>query len=105
VRPELEQALRDAVLAALPAVDERPSRFERGRSPAFWRGRREIAHLHRDDELDARVPPAEQKAWRSDPRAVPRPSRSPWMAFRLGGPDDVPDAVRLVRRAYDAAGG
>ncbi|MBX3470036.1 MAG: DUF5519 family protein [Planctomycetes bacterium] len=97
----LEQALRDRVLEALPDVSEAPSRF--GGGLAFRRGAREFAHFHPGGEVDIRLPRAAQRALRGDPRAVPRPRASDWIAYRLDGPDAVEAALALLRAAWAAA--
>ncbi|MGE4143275.1 MAG: luciferase family protein [Planctomycetota bacterium] len=90
---------------ALPEASEAPSRF--GGALAFQRvtgGRaREFAHLHGDDELDLRLPPAAQRALREDPDARPRASRSPWIAYALTAAS-LERACELLRQAYEAAG-
>ncbi|MCO5165641.1 MAG: DUF5519 family protein [Planctomycetes bacterium] len=99
----LEQALRDRVLEALPDVSEAPSRF--GGGLAFRRGAREFAHFHPGGEVDLRLPRAAQRALRDDPRAVPRPRASDWIAYRLEAPADVDRALELIHAAWEAAGG
>ena len=64
---------------------------------------REIAHLHSGTSFDARVPKTEQRAWKDDPRLVPRKSVSPWMEITLATDADVEDALRLVRLAAASA--
>lgn len=84
----------------LDDVDEAPSRF--GGGLAFRRGRREFAHFHHEREIDLRLPRA-QRALRGDPRAVLRPGRSDWVAYRLETRDDLEVVLRLLRAAWEAA--
>ncbi len=99
----LERAVREGARAALDGVDEAPSRFG-GRGLAFVRGGREFAHFHPGGELDLRLPRAEQRALRADPRAVFRRGSSAWVAYRLESRADVEVALRLLEAAWEAAG-
>lgn len=97
----LERAVREGARAALDGVDEAPSRF--GGDLAFVRGGREFAHFHPGGELDLRLPRAEQRALRGDPRAVFRRGSSAWVAYRLESRADVEVALRLLEAAWEAA--
>lgn len=100
--PEPGARLAERVAAELPDLREGVSRFNPAHV-AWFCGKREIAHLHSPTSFDARVPKPEQRAWKDDPRLVPRKSASPWMEIRIETDADVEDALRLVRLAAEAA--
>jgi hypothetical protein len=97
----LVDALRER-LFSLDGVSERPSRFG-GSGLAFCRGTREFAHFHPGAEVDIRLPRAQQRALKDDPRAVFRPRPSDWIAYRLEATADVEAAFALARAAWAAA--
>ena len=97
------ERLARRVAETLPDLREGVSRFN-PKHVAWFAGRKEIAHLHSGTSFDARVPKAEQRGWKDDPRLVPRKSASPWMEITLATDADVEDALRLVRLAAESAG-
>ena len=103
-RRTLAEELAERIVA-LPGVDLRPSRFSH--RPAFWVGKREVAHFHPGNELDVRLTrkvirllKAELEA---DPRVTLRGS-SDWAEVRFPRRTHLERAVALVRLAVEANG-
>ena len=90
-------------ISSLPDVEQRPSRFGSRRNPAWSVNGREFAHLHADDLIDLRLPPALQAGLRSDARAHFRKSASQWLEIEFHSGADVADIARLAREAWAAA--
>lgn len=78
-----------------------PSQFGT-RPPALWLGRREIAHLHRD-EVEIRLTragiSARRAELRSDLRIDTRRPGSEWVRLKLRRADDVERGLELLRDA------
>jgi hypothetical protein len=92
-----------AGLSALPGVAQAPSRIGSERSPAWFVGSREFAHLHSDSLLDLRLPQPLQARLRNDPRAHFRRNSSAWLELEFRTAQDVADLLRLARQAAAAA--
>jgi hypothetical protein len=90
-------------LRALPGVEQGRSRFGNAGRLAWKVNGREFAHLHADDLLDLRLPPARQKQLREDARARFRSSRSEWIEFEFHSERDVADLAGLAHEAWVAA--
>ena len=90
-------------LCALPGVEQSRSRFGKARNVAWRVNGREFAHLHADDLLDLRLPPAAQKRLRTDPRAHFRGSASEWLEFEFHSEQDVAEVMQLATKAWAAA--
>ena len=97
------ERLARRIAAALPELVAGTSRFGAGARPAWFAGRRAIAHLHEDGDaaalLDVRLPRVAQRALAGDPRVVPRRSASAWIEVRVATDDDVDDALAWIRAA------
>ena len=102
-RVTLKQQLTKRILD-LHAVDQRPSRF--ADKPAFFVGRREIAHFHGNNAIDLRLTRARIGALKAelqeDSRVELRPSASDWVEFTFRRKQDLDRAVELVELAVEA---
>lgn len=85
-------------LLAIPDLDQRPSRFS-GR-PAFWVGKREIAHFESPGVLDLRLTRkgirARKEQFAEDSRVTTRGS-SDWVEVAYASAEDVEWVVGLVQ--------
>jgi len=101
----LQEQLTERILA-LPGVTAGTSRFSA--NPAFYRGKRELAHFHPDGVIDIRLTKAVirelELAHADDPRLVLRRSASDWVEFRFTTAGDLDRAVELVEHARAANG-
>ncbi len=91
-----------ARIAALAGAEEGPSKFGGGTAGAFSLHGREFAHFHGETALDVRLPRAEQKALRGDPRVVFRKSSSDWVEVLFPTRADEDFAFGLVEKAWRA---
>jgi hypothetical protein len=79
------------------------SRIGTAGRPAWRAGTREIAHLHGDTVIDIRLPRAEQRRRRDDPRLLPRDATAEWIECRFVRSGDLDLVVELVAIAARAA--
>lgn len=98
---DLSASLRRTI-AALEGVSEERSCLSGVCS--FHVGQRPFARLQEGEhELDLRLPREVLRVAGADPRAVTRAVRSEWMLFRFRRPEDVAEAARLARLAWESA--
>ena len=91
-----------AGLADLPDVTQSASHFGARGNPAWSIAGREFAHLHADDVLDLRLPPALQSGLRAEPKARFRKGRSEWLELEFHTVEDVARLAALARVAHAA---
>jgi len=89
----------EARLVAIEGVTAGPSRL--GSTRGFFVRGKEFAHFHEDDEIDVRLPPAQQREFMTLDPVRPRPHRSPWIAVRLESEADVEIALDMLALAIE----
>ncbi|MGE0173954.1 MAG: luciferase family protein [Oligoflexales bacterium] len=97
MKKTLREKLTDGLLAA--GLKEQKSRF--GGGPAFYLGKKEVAHFHNENEIDIRltkkvikeVLPDLEEAYKCHQRTA----SSDWLEFQFWKDHDVERAVALVR--------
>jgi hypothetical protein len=90
-----------AAAARIPSLQARPSQFG-SHPPAWWLGRREIAHAHAgrlEVRLTRRVMARMRDELGSDARVDYRRPGSDWVRLQLRTKADVDLALRLLRIA------
>ena len=98
----LKEQLADRILE-LEGVELRTSRFSD--RPAFWVGTRELAHFHRDNEIDIRLTRKTIRSLKAeldeDPRATLRKS-SDWVEYRFPRRTHLDRILELVALAVES---
>jgi len=97
---------RDAIAAevnAWPGVSSHPHRF--GGTEFVYGDRREIGHIHGDHLVDIPLPTRLRDEVVAAGRAQPHHilPETGWISFYLRRPDDVAQAIELLRLSYDVA--
>jgi hypothetical protein len=68
----------------------------------YWRGRRQIGHIHHDGVADLQVPKALHDELIAGGRAEPHPGGfASVVSYAIRQPDDVPGILDLFRLNYD----
>jgi hypothetical protein len=83
----------------LTDVESKPSKF--GPKIAFWRGKKEFAHVDKRGVLDIRLTKPLIKKLKPDYRLEIDPKRD-WVHAHVETLEDVDFVMRLVERAYRA---
>ena len=100
--PSLEERLGDRILE-LSDVELRKSRFSE--REAFYVGKREFAHFHRQNEIDIRLTRKVirnlKEELKADPKATLRGS-SDWLEYRFPRSGDLDRAAELAALALEA---
>jgi hypothetical protein len=97
---------RQAITAAAtgwPGVSARPHRF--GGTEFVLGEQREIGHIHGDQLVDIPLPTRLRDEVIAAGRAQPHHilPESGWISFYLRQPEDVAEAIALLRLSYDVA--
>jgi hypothetical protein len=91
----------DSKILSIRGVQRKKSRW--GHVVAYWTGKREFAHFHKENELDIRVTKSALKKTLGagiDPHVTLRPGPSDWITVELRGQKDEDAAFRLVKIAW-----
>jgi hypothetical protein len=102
---ELKTELIERILSE-PLIEFKKSKFST--APAFFVGKKEIAHFHGNDELDIRVTKPVIKREKflvaGDKRVRQERQNSDWLQFKFKGEKDLQAAYDLVLKAATAEG-
>jgi len=99
----LKDSLTESILERFPDVDQRTSRFSE--RPAFWLGRREIAHYHDGNEIDVRLTRKVIRRLKSEleaDRRVQMRGSSDWVELRFPRRADLARVLELLELACEA---
>lgn len=91
-----------ATVSGWDGVTSHPHRFG---GTEYRLGDREIGHVHGDGLVDIPFPTKVRNELVAAGRAVPHYvlPESGWVSFYIDAPEDVENAVALLRRSYDLA--
>ena len=100
VRGAAEQIRAQAL--AWPGVEAHPHRFG---GTEYRLGRREIGHIHGESLVDVPFPKKVRDEVVASGRAQPHHilPETGWVSFYLSEPEDVPQAIDLLRHSYELA--